>query len=81
MSVKWLRRSRFAATELASLIERLVSTIRKTPSGGYLSWEIEVPPEIRVAVDRDDLAELLGSGESRARVRQNRRGDGYDLSR
>ena len=56
-----LRRSRLAATELAPLIERLASTIRKTPSGEPLSWEIEVPPELRVAVDRDDLAELLGN--------------------
>jgi signal transduction histidine kinase len=56
-----LRRSRFVATELASLVERIASTIRKTPSGESLSWEIEVPPEMRVAVDRDDLAELLGN--------------------
>jgi signal transduction histidine kinase len=56
-----LRRNRWAATELAALVESLASTIRKTPSGAALHWDIEIAPDLRVALDRDDLAELLGN--------------------
>jgi signal transduction histidine kinase len=56
-----LRHSRGATTILAPLVERLVETIRRTPSGEPLSWEIGVPFDLRVAVDPDDLVEVLGN--------------------
>jgi signal transduction histidine kinase len=56
-----LRRGRGAATELAPLVDRVASTIRKTPLGAALAWDIEMPPDLRVGIDRDDLAELLGN--------------------
>lgn len=56
-----LRRGRGAATPLAPLIDRLVATIRKTPQGERLLWEIDVSPRQQVAIDPDDLAELLGN--------------------
>jgi signal transduction histidine kinase len=55
-----VRRERGAATTLAPLVERLVATIRKTPQGEALLWETDMSPRHRVAVDPDDLAELLG---------------------
>ncbi len=56
-----LRRSRGAATTLAPLVERLATTIRKTPAGKPLAWEVEISPPLRVALDPDDLAEVLGN--------------------
>ncbi len=56
-----LGRSRGTATALAPLVERLVATIRKTPQGEPLSWEIDIPPLPRIAADPDDLVEVLGN--------------------
>ena len=56
-----LRRNRWPATELAPLIASLAATIRKTPSGAALHWDVAIAPDLRVALDRDDLAELLGN--------------------
>lgn len=56
-----LRRSRSAAMPLAPLIERLTAVIRKTPAGEPLRWEINIPASLRIAADRDDLAELFGN--------------------
>ena len=42
-----------AASLLAPVVRQLVRTLERTPRGGRLSWTI--------AVDADDLAELLGN--------------------
>lgn len=49
------------ATALAPIVARLVRTLERTPAGAALAWQIEVPADLAVAVDADDLAELLGT--------------------
>ena len=49
------------ATALAEVTRRLVQTLERTPRGGRLEWSIEVGVTLEVAVDADDLAELLGN--------------------
>jgi signal transduction histidine kinase len=63
-----LARSRLAsptrgtrACALEPLVARLVATLQRTPSGERLDWRVAVPGELAVAVDPDDLAELLGN--------------------
>ena len=54
-------RSAQAATPLAPIARQLVQTLERTPRGGRLSWTVEVDETLAVAVDADDLAELLGN--------------------
>jgi signal transduction histidine kinase len=49
------------ATALAEVTQRLVQTLERTPRGGRLEWSVAVDDTLDVAVDPDDLAELLGS--------------------
>ncbi len=48
-------------TTVAPLVERLVATLSRTPHGERLAWQSTVPAALEVAVDPDDLAELLGN--------------------
>lgn len=50
-----------AATEIAPLVERLIALVRKSPRGETLAWESRLEPGLRAAIDRDDLAELVGN--------------------
>jgi signal transduction histidine kinase len=63
-----LARSRLAspagraqATSVATVIKRLVATLMRTPTGERLDWQATVPADLVVAVDADNLAELLGN--------------------
>ena len=63
-----LARSRLASpaassrtSAVASLVDRLVATLQRTPAGERLDWQVAVPADLRVAVDPDDFAELLGN--------------------
>ncbi len=49
------------ATALAPAIDRLVETLRRSPAGGARDWQFAVPEHLRVAVEADDLGELLGN--------------------
>ncbi len=46
---------------LAPLLKAITRTLDKTPKGEALSWTIDCPAEIAVAVDHNDLTELLGN--------------------
>lgn len=48
-------------TPLLPVIERLVASLRRTPSGERLTWSIDVPDSLCVAADKEDLIELLGN--------------------
>lgn len=48
-------------TPVRPAVERLVSTIAKTAPGDSVSWVIGVPEDASIALDRDDLIELLGN--------------------
>lgn len=49
------------ATALAPLVQRLIETLRRTPKGEPLAWRVEIAPSLCVAIDRDDLSEILGN--------------------
>jgi signal transduction histidine kinase len=46
---------------VAPLIDRLITTLSRTPHGERLAWSSSVPATLEVAIDADDLAELLGN--------------------
>jgi signal transduction histidine kinase len=50
-----------AATELAPLVDALLGTLGRTPAAAHVSFDGEVPAGLRVAIDRTDLAEVLGN--------------------
>ncbi|WP_315798864.1 MULTISPECIES: ATP-binding protein [unclassified Bradyrhizobium] len=50
-----------AATELAPLVNALLGTLGRTPAAAHVSFDGEVPPGLSVAMDRTDLAEVLGN--------------------
>jgi len=52
---------RGATASLRSVVERIVAIVRRTPRGTTLAWENEVADGLKVALDADDLAELLGN--------------------
>ncbi len=54
-------RSAQAVTPLAPIARQLVQTLERTPRGGRLSWTVDIDGALAVAVDADDLAELLGN--------------------
>jgi len=64
-----LARSRIAATaelrasdaDIATAVDRIVRTLKRTPRGGALVWSINVAPGMIVGVDPHDLEELLGN--------------------
>ncbi|SSC71138.1 unnamed protein product [Ciceribacter sp. T2.26MG-112.2] len=64
-----LARSRIAATaelrasdaDLATALDRIVRTLKRTPKGADLAWQVDVPPAVTVEVDPHDLEELLGN--------------------
>jgi signal transduction histidine kinase len=53
-------------------IERLVDLMKRMPRGGDLVWELPLPG-IQVAMDADDLGEILGNLLDNARKWANRR--------
>ncbi|MGJ4994786.1 sensor histidine kinase [Bradyrhizobium sp. HKCCYLS3077] len=50
-----------AATELRPLVDALLGTLARTPAAAHVSFDGEVPESLRVAMDRTDLAEVLGN--------------------
>ncbi|PTW59721.1 signal transduction histidine kinase [Breoghania corrubedonensis] len=50
-----------ARTELRPQIDRLVRTLKQTPDGEALDWQIAVKPGATLAIDVADLLELLGN--------------------
>jgi len=48
-------------TLLAPVLERLAASLRRTPAGEALSWHLDIPADLRVAADPEDLTELFGS--------------------
>jgi len=42
-------------------LAEIVNTLKRMPKGGDMQWNISVPDNITVAVDPDDLRELIGN--------------------
>jgi signal transduction histidine kinase len=49
------------STALASLARALVATLSRTPSGMRVTFEPHIADDVRVPIDRTDLAEVLGN--------------------
>ncbi|HEY0330393.1 MAG TPA: HAMP domain-containing sensor histidine kinase [Rhodopseudomonas sp.] len=54
-------RSLGVATDLAPLVRSLVAILSRTPAGAAIGFEIAVADEVRLPIDRSDLAEVLGN--------------------
>lgn len=46
---------------VAPVAERLMRALQRMPKGETITWDSGIPPEITLAVDPDDLAEMLGN--------------------
>ncbi len=63
------------STELAPLARSLVATLSRTPAGMRVGFDMDIAEDIRLPLDRTDLAEVLGNlldnatRHARARVR------------
>jgi len=49
------------STAIKPLVDSLVTTLARTPDGQRLNFEVEVDDSVKVALDRTDLAEVLGN--------------------
>jgi signal transduction histidine kinase len=48
------------AVSLRPVVERVARAFARTPGGERLAWQTDVPAEIMLAIDEEDLVELLG---------------------
>ncbi len=49
------------STELAPLTRSLIATLVRTPDGARVTFEPNIPDDLRVPLDKTDLAEVLGN--------------------
>jgi len=47
--------------DLPSVVSSIVSTLRRTPRGEALQWDVSMPEVLKVRVDEHDLTELVGN--------------------
>jgi signal transduction histidine kinase len=68
-----LARARMASGQVVELIslrpnvQRIINTLERTPEGQNLDWKNLVPPMATIAIERNDLIELLGNLMDNAR--------------
>ncbi|MCM2562260.1 HAMP domain-containing histidine kinase [Lutimaribacter sp. EGI FJ00015] len=66
-------RTSAVSADAATVANRLVAVLRRTPDGGRLDWQVIVPAGSRVALDEADLSEALGAlAENAARHARSR---------
>jgi signal transduction histidine kinase len=58
---------RYAATAVKPLIDRVAASMRRLPDGENVAWQVGVPASASLAVDPDDLMELVGNLADNAR--------------
>lgn len=62
-----LARARIAASApaaqcaLSAVMGRVLSVVRRTPSGKRLDWQIDIPESLTARIDADDLTEAVGA--------------------
>lgn len=49
------------AADLGTCLDGVIRTLARTPQGDAVDWDLECPPDIRVALAPEDLTELLGN--------------------
>jgi signal transduction histidine kinase len=60
-----------ASSNLAKVITSVLAVVQRTPSGQRIDWVCEVDKDLKVRLDPDDLAELIGNlAENAARYGQ-----------
>ncbi|MDE3080422.1 MAG: HAMP domain-containing histidine kinase [Paracoccaceae bacterium] len=89
-----LTRARIAATapaahsDLAAVMGRVLSVVRRTPEGKRIDWDVRIPEGLSARIDADDLTEALGAltenaarhARSRVSVHTLRLADGLRLT-
>ena len=50
-----------AATEIATVAQRVVRVMERTPEGKRITWNVDMPPGIKARIDPEDLTEALGN--------------------
>jgi len=50
-----------AAAEIATVAQRVVRVMERTPEGKRIAWNIDASPGIRARIDPEDLTEALGN--------------------
>lgn len=53
--------SRSIRIPLMETLKPLIETLRRTPNGERLDWQLAIPDDISIAMDRDDLIECMGN--------------------
>jgi signal transduction histidine kinase len=56
-----LRGEDAAPLPLRPFVERLAASLRRTPGGERLQWQVAIPESLTVAMDAQDITELLGN--------------------
>jgi len=56
-----LRGEDAAPLPLRPVVERLAASLRRTPGGERLQWQVAIPEGLTVAMDAQDITELLGN--------------------
>ncbi len=66
-------RAATSSTALMPLVRSLIATLVRTPDGARVTFDADIAPNVRVPIDRTDLAEVLGNLlENAARHAANR---------
>lgn len=71
--------------DLATVAARVLRVVQRTPAGAACDWQVTVPPGLSVALDPDDLAEVLGAlienaaRHARARITLTARREGSQI--
>ncbi|MBW9259225.1 MAG: HAMP domain-containing histidine kinase [Candidatus Thiodiazotropha sp. (ex. Lucinisca nassula)] len=53
--------TRRARADVRETLDRVVRTLKRSPSGAALGWSVEAPEKVDAAILADDLTELLGN--------------------
>lgn len=62
-----LRRARIQSdrmlqtANLKTITEGVVNVLRRTPTGSALDWDLDIPADLTLRIDPDDLAEAMGA--------------------
>ncbi|MEN3929818.1 ATP-binding protein [Microvirga sp. W0021] len=59
--VRSIGSKRYAKIPVAKTLLPLVGTLQRTPSGAALDWQFKILPGISIAMDREDLMEIMGN--------------------
>jgi signal transduction histidine kinase len=46
---------------IRTIVDQVVSVLRRTPRGHSLEWEVAVPDDLAISVDAQDIAEIFGN--------------------